>query len=224
MDLVNKIIVLEGLDCSFKETNSKYIKTLLDSMNIKNVLYSFPMYESNSSFFIKEYLNGNLSKDPNDINPYQASLFYTLDRVHTYLTDIKKYYDDGYTIIFDRYMGSNCIYQSVKLDDYSKRLDFIQWILDLEINKLDLPKPDITLYMRTPYEVSMELMKNKEGADIHETNVEFQKRVYDNADFVCDVLQWTIINCTENNKLLSKEEIAEKIKTVLLSKSSIISI
>ena len=41
------------------------------------------------------------------------------------------------------------------------------------------------------------------------------KKVYDNALFVAKYLNWTIIDCSDGNKMKSIEQIHEEIKKVL---------
>ena len=43
---MGKIIVFEGLDCSFKETNSKALEDFLKNNGEKVKLFSFPAYKS----------------------------------------------------------------------------------------------------------------------------------------------------------------------------------
>ena len=51
--------------------------------------------------------------------------------------------------------------------------------------------------------------------DIHERDFTFMKKVYDNALFVADYLNWQIIECSYNNKMKSIEQIHQEIIEVL---------
>ena len=53
-----KLFAFEGLDCSFKETNSKAYLDYLRSKGRKAELFSFPRYDKESSYFVREYLGG----------------------------------------------------------------------------------------------------------------------------------------------------------------------
>ena len=55
--------------------------------------------------------------------------------------------------------------------------------------------------------------KENEGIinDIHERDLDFMKKVYDNAMFVADYLNWDMINCSTANEMNSIEEIHEKV-------------
>lgn len=212
-----KIIVFEGLDYSFKETNSKklfqYIK---ENITEKVILLSFPNYESDSSYFVKRYLNGDYG---NDVDEYKASIFYLVDRYDTIMKEnINQLVEEGYIIILDRYTGSNLIFQSAKIDINSsnelesnmKKMKFIKWVKDMEYNIFNLPKENMVIYMNMPLEVSYELMKqrklkNNEENDIHEDNRRFLEIVENNALSIANSNLWNIVNCTDNELNIKDE-------------------
>lgn len=214
------IINFEGLDYSFKETNSKrlyeYIK---DNITEKVILISFPNYESQSSYFVHEYLKKAYG-DVNDVDEKQTSLFYAMDRYDTMKKlDINKLLDNGYIIILDRYTGSNIIFQSTKISnkyinkDVSQTLiqDYIRWAEELEYEILKLPKPDTVIYMNMPVKVSYPLMrertlKNGETEDCHESNRQFMESVENNALYIANHLNWNIVNCTDDTDRIRDEE------------------
>lgn len=212
-----KIIVFEGLDYSFKETNSKklfqYIK---ENITEKVILLSFPNYESDSSYFVKRYLNGDYG---NDVDEYKASIFYLVDRYDTIIKEnINQLVEEGYIIILDRYTGSNLIFQTAKIDKNSsneiesnvKKMKFIKWVKDMEYNIFNLPKENVVIYMNMPLEVSYELMKqrklkNNEDNDIHEDNRKFLEIVENNALSIANSNLWNIVNCTDNELNIKDE-------------------
>lgn len=85
------LIVLEGIDGSGKATQSEFLEQNLISLG-KDVMHiSFPDYESESSALVKMYLRGDFGKDPMDVNPYAASLFYAVDRFASFRTKWKSF-------------------------------------------------------------------------------------------------------------------------------------
>jgi hypothetical protein len=84
--LKGKLIVIEGLDASGKQTQTKLVTEKLKEMNYNVMQVSFPDYESNSSALVKMYLNGNFGKKPSDVNAFAASVFYTVDRFASFKT------------------------------------------------------------------------------------------------------------------------------------------
>lgn len=214
-----KIIVFEGLDYSFKETNSKklyqYIK---DNITNKVKLISFPNYESESSYFVKEYLRGSYG-ELNEVNEYVTSLFYLLDRYNTIKKEkIEELLEEGYYIIFDRYIGSNLIFQSTKIDQREKepysilsKMNYIKWAKTLEYDICKLPRENLTIYMNMPLKVSYELMKqrqlkNQQDKDIHEDNKKYLELVEENALNIATTNLWNIVNCVDEELNIKSEE------------------
>ena len=108
------LIVLEGIDGSGKATQSEFLEQNLISLG-KDVMHiSFPDYESESSALVKMYLRGDFGKDPMDVNPYAASLFYAVDRFASFRTKWKKFYENGGIVIADRYTTSNMVHQMIR--------------------------------------------------------------------------------------------------------------
>ena len=172
-----KLIVIEGLDGSGKATQTSLLYKYLKEKNSKTITVSFPDYNQPSSTLVKMYLNSEFGKDPDIVNAYAAASFYSIDRYASFLKFWKEKYENGFTIIADRYTTSNAIYQMSKL--HSEHWDeYLNWLYDYEYNKLLLPKPDLVIYLDMPIEVSQELMSiryegNEEKKDIHESNISF---------------------------------------------------
>ena len=87
---MNKIFVIEGTDGSGKQTQTQliYKRLIEDGKNVFNT--SFPNYENNSSWPVKEYLSGNITKDPDGVSSKAASCFYAIDRYISYKQNIEK--------------------------------------------------------------------------------------------------------------------------------------
>lgn len=210
-----KIIVLEGLDYSFKETNSKslyeYIK---ENITDKVKLVSFPNYDSYSSIFIKKYLNGDYGKS-SDVDPYQTSVLYTVDRLVTFFEDeLFKLYNEGYYLIFDRYITSNLLFQTSKIDGIEEQNKYLNWMTTLE-KTLGLPQPDVVIYMDMPLECSYPLIQEREHKtnttkDGHEDNYTFLKNVHDTAYRVCDIYKWKIVKCVYPDNTIKPKNIIFK--------------
>ena len=218
---MGKIIVVESnTDGAGKQTQIEEIYKYLKEKGEKVVKFSFPNYNSDSSYFVKKYLNGEFGDDAKNINPYIASTFFAVDRYLTYIKEIKKYYDEDYYILMDRYVTSNIIYQAAKMENKNKIDEFINWNKELEYNKYNLPKPDYVIFLYMDLKESEKLRKNRksklEGKDIHEQNDEYLKKVSDNSLYICETEKWTKIECVKKGRLKDileiKEEIIKKIK------------
>ena len=110
-------------------------------------------------------------------------------------------------------------------NDLDERKRFIDYIVDFEYNKLGIKKPDNVIFLHAPFELVAEMRKNRlqnDGIenDIHERNVDFMHKVYDNAMFIADYLNWDKIECSEGDKMRSIEDIHNDIYKVIGKKNS----
>lgn len=204
--LKGKIIVIEGLDGSGKNTQTNMLYDTLIERDVHVYKKSFPNYESDSAKGVKMYLNGQLG-DTSKVNPYGASVLYASDRFITLSKDLENYKDS--VRLFDRYTTSNILFQTSKIEDDEEAFQMVDWIEDLEYSKLKLPKPDIVIFLGMKPETSMMLMQDKDK-DEHE-NLEFLTKVYNKAKRIVDLCGWTYIECDKDGKLLSRQEIHELI-------------
>lgn len=203
---MGKIIDIEGLDGSGKGTQSDLLYKKM-KVNYKGMLkyISFPNYKSESSSTLKMYLNGEFGKSPFDVNAYAASSFFAVDRFADYKKNWQEDYIKGKTIIANRYTASNALYQMPKLkkDDWE---DYLTWVYDYEYNKLELPKPNIIIYLDVPIEISQELMEKRylgdnSCKDLHESNMGFLKLCRDAGLYAAKRDGWTVINCVNEGKI-----------------------
>ena len=212
---MGKLIVIEGLDGSGKATQSKLLfnHLLENDYNVKK--FTFPDYESPSSELVKMYLSGEFGNKPNDVNAYTASLFYAVDRFASFKKKWKDFYDDGGIIVADRYTTSNAVYQCSKLPKQDWNA-YLEWLFDLEYNKIVIPKPDKVIYLDVTPEVSQKLLMSRYNGDetqkdIHEKNINFLNNSRNSALYCVDKFNWEIIKCDDNNNMYSIEEISKKI-------------
>jgi len=212
---VSRLIVLEGLDGSGKATQTRHIHRALQERGESVRKISFPDYESPSSSLIKMYLGGEFGADPRAVNPYQASVFYAVDRVASYLKDWKKDYAAGQTILTDRYTTSNAIYQLSKMEE-SRREDYLRWLEELEYKKLALPKPDVVLYLDVEPEVSQHLLSKRYSGDqakkdIHERDLSFLLTCREAALYAARHGNWIVVRCSHEGKMNSEDSITREI-------------
>lgn len=215
-----KLIVIEGAcDCIGKSTQYKMLCDRLASEGQEVVSHHFPSYGTYQGKLMEEYLAGNLG-DKKDISPYLVNSFFAMDRAVTWLTKLSEAYNDGKTIVLDRYTTSSALYQTTLIDDLGKRKDFIDFIIDYEFNKIGIKKPDIVIFLTADFKAVEDMIKNRgynEGLkdDIYEADMDFMKQVYDNSLSVAKYLNWDIIECSKDGKMLPIEEIHEKIYSVI---------
>ena len=208
---MGKLIVIDGLDGSGKNTQSKLLAAALEAEGKKVRLVSFPDYDSPACTPVKMYLSGEFGQDPDAVNSYAASTFFAVDRFASFRLDWKKDYDEGAIIIANRYTTANAIHQLTKLPQ-DQHDSFLKWLYDFEFVKLGLPVPDLTLLLKVPVEKSLELIDVRgETKDIHE-NSEHLKKAALAAATCADSWGWKTLSCTDDRgELLSIEEISKMV-------------
>ena len=93
-----------------------------------------------------------------------------------------------------------------------------QWIDKLEYWLLELPKPDMTLFLHMPYEYSLELKKNRVSLDEHEKSEFHLKHAEACYLELKELYNWEYINCIKDNKIRSVEDISDEVLDKVLNK------
>lgn len=191
---MGKLIVLEGIDGSGKSTQYQLVCERLRKDGISFNHTVFPRYDKESSALLRMYLGGYFGSDPSSVNAYTASTFFSVDRFASYRDDWGKIYEDGGLILSDRYTTSNAVHQGSKLSD-AELPEFFAWLADLEYHKMNLPQPDLVVYLATDVETSLRRMAKRQSetgthADIHEQDVSYLARCLHTADLACEFFGW----------------------------------
>lgn len=214
---MGKVIVIEGSDGSGKATQTKLLYEYLIGQGKRVRMVSYPNYESQSSALVKMYLGSEFGSDAFAVNPYVASSFYAVDRFASFLKEWKEFYEESEDaiIICDRYVTSNMLHQTAKLDTVEEKEKFLDWEYDFEYVKGGLPVPDYVFFLDVKPEVTFCLMKdrankitNEAKKDIHEANQEFLIKSYENSRLLSEKYGWKRIDCCdEQGGMKSIEEI-----------------
>lgn len=212
---MGKLIVLDGLDGSGKSTQGLRLMEELQAKGKKIKLISFPDYAEPSSALVKMYLNGEFSDDPDAVNAFAASSFYAVDRYASY----KKFWEADYlgdtVILATRYVSSNAIHQMEKLPK-AEWDGYLAWLEDFEYEKLQLPRPDVTVFLDMSREVADRLIMSRyEGdeskKDIHEKNMDYLVRCRETARYAAEKQDWKVISCDDGKEPFAMEAITGKI-------------
>lgn len=218
-----KIIVIEGTDCSGKETQSKILEKRLNDEGIKCVRFGFPMYDTPTGKIVagylgkEEYMEAIFPEGAVAVDPKIASLYYAADRAYN-MGKIKKYLDDGYFIILDRYTTSNLAHQGSKISDKDERFNMYQWLDKLEYWLLGLPKPDETIFLHMPYEYSLELKQNRDHFDEHEKSATHLKLAEQSYIELSELYNWKVIECVDIDRIKTIEEINDEVYALICDK------
>jgi len=213
------LIVIDGLDGSGKSTQAQAVYEHIKAENEKVILISYPDYEKPSSTLVRMYLDGEFSKNAEDVNAYASSSFYAVDRYASFKQVWESYYNNGYTIIASRYVSSNAIHQMVKLpqDDWDS---YLEWLDDYEHTKLGLPRPDMIIFLDMARSVADGLLfKRYDGdeskKDIHESNISYLQKCQQTAHYTAQKNGWKVIACSDNEKAYPIESITKKIINII---------
>lgn len=219
---MGKFIAIDGLDGSGKGTQSDILCDYVKSKGFKIRELSFPVYENDSSIFVRMYLDGQLGSRPSDTSAYAASMFFAADRYISYKTDWKKDIDDpSVFVLANRYTTANAVHQLSKLPE-SEWESFLDWLVDFEFGKLALPSPDLVLFLELLPELSISLVEKRSREtgrkmDIHEKDKDFIKKSYSAAIYAAEKLGWVKIKSYDEQKnIRSIEDVAADVMKAVI--------
>ena len=222
-EIKGKIIVIEGTDCSGKQTQSQLLVERLNKEGIKCTTLSFPCYDTptgkivGGAYLGKPEICESFFEDAVKLDPKIACLYYAADRKYN-IGKVLEYVADGYYVILDRYVTSNLAHQGCKIDNKDERFYMYQWIDKLEYWLLELPKPDKTIFLHVPYDFSKELEKNREFLDEHEKSPEHLIKAERAYVELSQLYNWDTVECIKDNKLRSIEDINNEVYMKVLKR------
>ena len=215
---MGKLIVIEGTDSSGKETQTKKLfeRLLNEKYNVKKI--SFPNYDSPACEPVKMYLEGKFGEDAMKVNPYPVSMMYAIDRYASYKMDWEKFYQEDGIIVTDRYVTSNMVHQASKIIDETEKNVYLNWLDELEYDKMDIPRPDLVIFLNMPTEMALKLMEERNNKitgeqrkDIHERDAAYLEKSHANACNIAKKYDWKEIKCTDGDRLKTIDEIGEEV-------------
>ena len=212
------IITFEGTDCSGKETQSNILTENLKKAGKTVKKFYFPYYESPTGKIIAGPYLGKFGQsyfeDPTKVDPIVASLYYAADRKYN-IEDIEKATKEYDYVIIDRYVYSNMAHQGCKIPT-NKQKQFFKFIYQLEFEMLNLPKPDLVIFLYLNSDTVQKLLANrKEKKDAHESNREYLKNAENTYLNLSRLYNFQKVDCEKNGVLLSKEIIGEKVLKIV---------
>ena len=216
-----KLIVIEGTDCSGKETQCKKLIERLMNENIKVFEMPFPRYDTPTGKIIggpllgKPAIGESYFDNPSEVDAKVVSLYYAADRLYN-IASINENLNNGVTVILDRYTTSNMAFQGGKIRDDKKRLEMYEFISKLEYEFLGLPKPDNVIFLHMPYEAACILKaKRAEGLDDVEKNETYLRQAESTYVELAKLNNWTTIACTKDENIRSIEDINDELYKIV---------
>ncbi len=204
------IIAIEGIDGSGKSTQSQLLTNRLNHEGYPTSLIHLPEYNNNTGQVISRHLDGKYGFTKKD-EPYQASVLFAVNRIECLTDEFVRINDH---IVFNRYVLSNAAYQSFSMKPDDRQV-FIDWVIDLEFNKLALPRHSLVIVLDLAVKTAIEQIRKRQGdkADIYERNIdllEYCSKCYlSMASTKLAGLNYQVIDCYDwrKGKTLPAEEI-----------------
>lgn len=220
-----KLIVVDGIDGSGKATQVEFLKKRFKKEGLRVKTIDFPRYYDN---FFGSFIGECLAGEHGDFvkaNPRVVSVLYAADRFESSKV-IKKWLDEGYWIILDRYVSANQIHQGGKIKNLKKRDEFLDWLEEMEHKVFALPYPDLVFYLDVNLKTSLLWLSEKENLktkkylkgkkDLAENNFDYLKNSRKTAlSLEKKNKNWKKISCYRNGKTLTPEEVHQELFNVL---------
>ncbi len=146
------IICFDGIDGAGKKTQSDLLVKSMNEIGKNVSLHSYPDYESRYGKIIREFLDGKIEMDVNEL-----FLLYLLDMVKDKKT-IKEEIARGDIVVMDRYFPTTIAYQCAGGFDYdnARKLEEV----------MKLPVPSLIVYLDVSVEVSFERKSKQKGHQV----------------------------------------------------------
>lgn len=219
-----KLIVIEGTDCSGKETQAKLLLNRLKNDGVKIEERAFPMYDTPTGKIIggallgKVHIGESVFPNASKVDPKVAALYYAADRLYN-IGEINKMLDVGVNVILDRYVESNMGHQAGKLKEKQEKLDMMNWLESLEYDLLKLPRPDLVLFLYMPYQYTIELRnKRGEAPDEVEKDVEYLHNAEETYSMMAEKYNYDIVHCVKDERIRTIEEISDDVYSLVKNK------
>lgn len=213
-------IVLEGSDGSGKTTQFRLLTERLKAVGHEVEVFKFPQYGQPSSHFIEQYLAGKYGP-ADSVSPYTASIFYALDRFEA-APRINEALKSGKIVVSDRYTGANMAHQGAKFTSEHEQRGFFMWAENLEFQQFGIPRPNLSLFLKVPQNISQQLIEKRAaatgiGLDEHEKNHNHLSKSIDTYGLLCKLFpkDFKEIVCTQDGQILSIIEINDIIWGIL---------
>ena len=220
------LVVLEGLDGAGKSTQVKKLRTYLESLFGSLEYIHFPRYDAPVyGNLISRFLRGDFGSNET-VHPQLVALLFAEDR-HGAAPGMKQTLSNGGHVLLDRYVYSNIAYQCAKLANEEEAEALRDWIFNTEYGDFELPKPDLNIFLDVPIAFVESKLNSQRGGtdrdyleggqDIHEADIEFQKKVRAIYKRQCELdPKFIRIDCSdEYGQMLPPGAIFAKVKEVV---------
>lgn len=212
-----KFIVIDGTDGSGKATQLDILVKKLKKEGRDVKIADFPRYGKRSATLVEDYLNGKFG-GTNSVTPYQASIFFAVDR-YAASFEIKKWLKEGKIVVSNRYVSANMGHQTAKIKNKAEREKYLKWLEALEYGIFQIPKPDKNILLYMPPSIGQKLVDKKvsrkyiggKKRDIHEADLNHLQKAAKVYLELAKRYKWITVDCAPDNQLRTIEDIAYEI-------------
>lgn len=131
-----KFIVFEGLDGSGKGTQLRLFADYLRSHDVSLYETAEPT-QSSTGGIVRDALGGLMPR-----TAWELSAMFLADRIFHNMNPangIRRYLDEGVTVLCDRYYYSSFAYQGIDAD--------LDWVMHLNLDCAEIAKPDLCIFL-----------------------------------------------------------------------------
>ena len=201
-----KLVVIDGPHSAERATQTELLAKTLSESGYDGAVFDFPQHNTISAPVLEKYASGEYGP----LNPEAISVLYSIDRLDASLT-IRNYLKAGKVVLANQYVSSNAVNQGAQFEEYQQRVKYYKWLDHLEYVTFGIPRPDLTVILHIPFEVSWELAQEqtKSARDI---NSDYLKRREEVCMEIADLFPNTrLVECYEEGRLLTPTEIHTKV-------------
>lgn len=192
-------MVIEGLDGAGKRTLAEGLLATLTARGASVARMAFPRYGADiHADLAREALYGRLGDLAGSV--HGMAVLFALDRrgAAEQLRTLCRRHD---VVLLDRYIASNAAYGAARLHE-DARGPFVAWVHGLEVDRFDVPVPDVQLLLRVPTSLAEARAQRRaqtdsaRARDLYETDRGLQARcaaVYDGLAASGWLAPWTVV-------------------------------
>ena len=193
-------MAIEGLDGAGKRTLTDVLAGALAVRGFSVARLAFPRYsEDVYGSLVADALHGRLGDLADSV--YGMAVLFALDR-RAAARDLRRSLAGTDVVLVDRYVASNAAYGAARLRQRGDG-EFAAFVRELELERFEIPPPDVQLLLRVPTEVAAARAMHRESLDAnrsrdaYESDGGLQRRcaeVYDQLAARNWVSRWRVLD------------------------------
>jgi dTMP kinase len=166
------LIVIEGVDGAGKRTLTNGVRAAFEAAHKSVATLAFPRYghsvEADLAAEALHGAHGDLSE-----SVYAMAVLFALDRARAReeIDHLNAAYD---VVILDRYVASNAAYSAARLHQGADG-EVVDWVRDLEYERLKLPEPDWQVLLDVPAELAAQRAEHRAATEAERAKDSYER-------------------------------------------------